>query len=223
MTENDSSRIDMGASGDVSIGKDVVGRDKSETTASNQNVFHFHFLSQLQPPIAQQDSFGAFGLAGTTNRQKLIGINDRLISLFGYETNGKRDSIFWTEPQQYYAQPDNQARQVLEGAFAKWQTYKRPFTLDEILQGKWVKASDNGNSFVVSFHRDGSLTEIGLFDQGVPWKGTWRLVGAILRMNVGNYELDIVASYYGSMHSGIEFYSGGLVPDAYFKVIHLQE
>jgi hypothetical protein len=145
---------------------------------------------------------------------------DRMIQLFGYEWDNGRHSILWHNPR-YFSQPGGQAGRNLDEAFDDWKAQKRAFTRDEVLQGQWIKVADHGNRCIVQFHADGTLTETDLFNQEASWHGQWQLVAAVLRMNIGVYELDIVANKEGVTHSGIEFESGGYQPTAYCKVIHL--
>jgi len=50
------------------------------------------------------------------------------------------------------------------------------------------------------------------------WEGSWELLGGVLRIKVGPYELDVLANKQGDIHSGIEFEDNR--PNAYFKVVH---
>jgi hypothetical protein len=110
---------------------------------------------------------------------------------------------------------------LLDDDFAQWKAQKRNFTRDEVVQGIWIKIADQGLHFFVKFHANGIFSETQIFNPKVEVEGRWQLVGAVLRMNVQEYELDIFANKEGSIHSGIEFYGGRYVPTAYFKVIHL--
>ena len=146
--------------------------------------------------------------------------NDRLIQIFGYEWFNGRDSILWQEPR-YFSQAGGQSGKILDEGFDNWKVQKRAFTREEVLAGQWIKVGDHGYHFTVRFHADGTPTETQLFNPQVSFHGQWHLEGAVLRMNVGEYELDIFACKEGTIHSGIEFQSGGYKPNAYFKVIHL--
>jgi hypothetical protein len=139
---------------------------------------------------------------------------DRLIQLFHYELNHGRYSVLWEDPKSYALAAGHEGRD-------KWMAQKRAFTRDEVLQGQWVKIAYHGNRCIVQFHVGGTLTEADLFKPEDSWHGQWQLVGLVLRMNVGKYELDIVANKEGAIHSGIEFERGGFNPTAYFKVLHL--
>jgi hypothetical protein len=145
---------------------------------------------------------------------------DRLIRLFGYETDNGRNSILWYEPG-HFSRPGGQQGMFLDDAFDGWKAQKRAFTRDEVLQGQWVKVGDHGHHRIVRCHPNGTLTETDLFNKDASWQGQWQLVSAVLRMNIGEYELDIVANREGALHSGIEFQARGYQPNAYFKVIHL--
>jgi hypothetical protein len=145
---------------------------------------------------------------------------DRMVRLFGYEWDNGRDSILWQEPK-YFSQAGGQSGRMLDDGLDEWKAQKRAFTRDEVLQGQWIKVADIGNRCIVRFHSDGTLTETDLFNKEASWHGQWQLVGAVLRVNIGKYELDIVANKEGAIHSGIEFESGRYQPNAYFKVIHL--
>ena len=164
----------------------------------------------------------------------------RLIRLFGYETDNGRDSLLWHEPG-HFSRPGGQQGMFLDDAFDGWKAQKRAFTREEVLEGQWVKVGDHGYHRLVRFHADGTLTEADLFNPMDSWRGQWQLVNyalrwpyqqfaiynthrsmrILLRMNVGEYELDIVANKEGAIHSGIEFQRGSYNPNAYFKVIHL--
>jgi hypothetical protein len=141
----------------------------------------------------------------------------RLIMLFGYETNGGRKSYLWQNPF-YFIQPGGQAGKMLDEDYEEWKATKRKFTEEELLQGTWIKESDTGRTFVVKFHSDHTLTETDIEPNSDTWKGGWTLIGGVLRINVGPYELDVLANKNGNVHSGIEF--NGDTPNAYFKVIH---
>lgn len=144
---------------------------------------------------------------------------NRLIQLFAYEDYGGQGSILWQNPG-YFSQPGGQSGKMLDEAFDKWRLGKRAFTRDEILSGYWIKARE-GYTFVVRCLPDGKLEERSLLDDAT-WQGSWQLIGAVLRMNVHEYELDIVANKNGSVHSGIEFVGAQPVPHAYYKVVHLK-
>jgi hypothetical protein len=149
----------------------------------------------------------------------------RLYSLFGYETEGGTNSILWQAPHLFRnpIAPSQGLKQFAQ--YPKWRETKRSFRRDEVTSGVWVKIGSHGYSFVVRFLDDGMLWEHELFNEDARQQGTWQLIdsdiGKVLRMNVQQYELDIVANKDGLMHSGIEFLENQYKPHAYFKVIHL--
>jgi hypothetical protein len=145
---------------------------------------------------------------------------ERLIQVFGYETDGGRRSRLWNEPR-LFSNPIGQGGKDLDDALAAWQATKRELRREEMLAGSWAKVGDHGHSFIVTFHTDGSLTECGLFDMSSTQRGTWLMVGKAIRTRVSRYELDIFGSREGRMHSGIEFEDGQRKPTAYFEIIHL--
>ncbi len=147
-------------------------------------------------------------------------IPPRSIFLFGYEIGGGKQSILWSNP--FLFSPDE--------TYQAWSKTKRDFTQEEILHGLWVKVSEYGNSFIVRFLPDGSLTESPLFGLGQHSQGVWQLIDGFIRMNIsGNengtfvqYELDIFANRENTMHSGVELTQDRQTPHAYFKVLHVQ-
>lgn len=145
----------------------------------------------------------------------------RMICLFAYEEQGGREALLWKNPL-FFGHYTGQAGKELDRAYDAWRSCKRPFTKDEVLQGKWIKISDHGYSFVVQFHPNGTLVETNMFHPFDRGSGSWELLGAVLRMRVGNYELDIFANCNDVIHSGIEIEHGRYQPHAVFKVIHLK-
>lgn len=145
---------------------------------------------------------------------------DRLIQLFGYETDGGRSSLLWRQPM-YFDRPGGQAGQHLDEAYEEWAKQKRDFPADGLLNGRWTKVGDNGRSFFVIFHPDGTLTECSQSDPETSWSGTWTKLGKAIRTHVGNYELDLIANREGNVHSAIEFEKGRSEPNAYFEFTHL--
>src|SRR3712207_3780899 len=85
-------------------------------------------------------------------QQKNIKMNDytRLIALFGYETDGGRNSVLWQTPQ-YFSNPGGQAGKELDEKFGEWKAQKRPITFEEVVSGRWIKQGDHGYSFEVQF------------------------------------------------------------------------
>lgn len=142
--------------------------------------------------------------------------NLNLVRIFGYETGEKRNSVLWASPDFLNV---NSAKMM--SVYLGWQHQKRAITYEEIIQGTWIKVSDHGYNFKVKFFADGTLTESDLFNENVSWKGSWKLIGMALRMNVEKYELDIFANKEGVIHSGIEMDTSTRLPNAYFKVIHI--
>ncbi len=68
---------------------------------------------------------------------------------------------------------------------------------------------------------DGTLIERPLFsfDEKDRWGGVWKLIDGVLRENVVEYELDVLASLDG-IHAGVEDANGRR--NAYFRVIHVR-
>jgi hypothetical protein len=104
-----------------------------------------------------------------------VSIKERLIMLFGYETQGGRKSRVWGNAQTfpYYTVRNGSAKGIvipltddehaaakqLENAYELWENGKRKFIHDEVIRGEWLKQSDIGLSFIVIFHPEGKLTE----------------------------------------------------------------
>lgn len=143
---------------------------------------------------------------------------NRTIQLFAAEAYGGQDSILWKNPL-YFSQPGGQSGKMMDQAFDEWKAGKRAFSAEEITNGFWIKVRE-GFTFVVRCFPDGTLTERALLEDG-SWDGTWQLIGDMLRMNIGEYELDICANKNSSIHSGIEFMGDKYVPHTYYKVVHL--
>ncbi len=144
-----------------------------------------------------------------------------LYSLFGYETDGGKKSILWENPS-YFMTASGQGGKELDADFAEWKNTKRGFTQEEIISGVWIKIGDNGYSFIMKCFENGSVNEHNIFDEHAEVNGTWQLVRGILVTNILQYNLNIVASKTGSIHSGIEFVEKQYKPHAYYKVVHLE-
>ena len=144
----------------------------------------------------------------------------KVYSLFGYEVDGGRKSLFWQKPW-YFSQNVGQAGKQLDESFAAWKATKRFFTIEEILSGTWIKIGDHGYSYSVTFFPDETFDEISLFDATVKHHGVWKQEGTMIRTNVLEYELYIMANKTGAIHSGVECVGGKQTPDTYFKIIHL--
>ena len=142
--------------------------------------------------------------------------DSRLIALFAYETHGGKDALLWKNPW-FFSHPGGQGGKELDEAFSKWKQTKRPFTEEEVTQGEWSKIGDHGYSFKVRFLPGGKYIERDITREE-SWEGTWKLVGVALRMNVGEYELDVIANKKGNTHSGVEVADGKAL--VYFKMIH---
>ena len=152
-----------------------------------------------------------------------IEVTSRLVraySLFGYETDGGRNSGLWNDPYKFHELLSQRGSEFYD-RYHTWLQSKRKFSPAEIIANKWIKVADHGYQHLVQFHPDGILTERSLFsfDEADHWVGSWSLIDDALRMNVGRYELDIIASRDG-VHSGIEDEDDHR--NAYFRVIHLQ-
>jgi hypothetical protein len=140
----------------------------------------------------------------------------RVYCLFGYETDGGRESALWNDPMSFH-----RLARERDDAFSKyydsWKQSKRKFSRDEVLAGTWVKVADKGQQHRLELHGNGTLTERARFNDNDYWAGKWKLIDGILRLNINIYELDIVASKDG-LHSGIE--DEGDHRNAYFIVFH---
>lgn len=144
----------------------------------------------------------------------------RVYCLFGYETNGARQSELWNDPMSFHRLVRENRLDFLK-TFNSWRRTKRKFSRDELLDGTWVKIADHGHQHRLELHDDGTLTEGPLFtfnDQDC-WGGEWKLIEGVLRLNIHIYELDVVASTDG-LHSGIEDEDDHR--NAYFRVIHVK-
>lgn len=144
----------------------------------------------------------------------------RVYCLFGYETDGARESELWNDPMNFHRLARERGVDFLKH-YNSWKLTKRNFSRDEILDGKWLKIADRGYPNCLELHDDGTLTERGLFsfDEDDCWGGAWKLIDGVLRLNIHIYELDVVASIDG-LHSGIE--DEGDHRNAYFRVIHVK-
>ena len=110
---------------------------------------------------------------------------------------------------------------IVDLEFDAWWKNKRALSSDEVLNGVWVKVSAQGRYFSVHFHQDNTLTEIDLQNLNKTWQGTWRICSGILCINIGNYELNVLANQGSETHSGIEINPVLPGPPTYFKVIHI--
>lgn len=144
----------------------------------------------------------------------------RSIMLFAYEMHGGRGAWLWSDPRQFH-EAMGPSRRRADDDFREWRLRKRNFTPEEVPVGKWVKVSDLGSAFLVECHGDGTLTEASLFDPSSSRSGSWKIVGSALRINVWEYEIDVIANRNANVHSGLEFKAGADAPTAYFKVIHV--
>jgi hypothetical protein len=151
----------------------------------------------------------------------------RKIQLFGYETEGGRQSRRWRDPISF---PGPHRKEVteevakLETSYSQWSGTKRDFTHDELEKGSWIKLGDDNTFREVHLHLDGTLTENELFNPTNKWQGSWKMLSGVLRMIIGIYEADFIASREGIVHSGVGFAGEGSMVDspyAYYKLIHL--
>ncbi len=145
-------------------------------------------------------------------------MDDLLVRQFGYETGGGRSSTLWSLPY-LTAMESGQSAKVREEEFRAWAESKGRFDRGKLVSSSWVKIGDHGRSFIVDFSPEGTFTERSLFDQGESWRGSWTLEERTVRLQVGNYELVMVASATNAIHSAIERDSGEESYN-YFKIIH---
>lgn len=142
---------------------------------------------------------------------------ERKIRIFGYETGGKQ-SVLWNNPFGF----------SFDGSFNEWNNAKRKFQEEEIVGNTWLKVSDWGDYWVVRFFKGGHLTEeflsnpsrlsdLSESDPGKRWTGSWELIEgeSILRVNIGKYEIDVLATNESPTYSGIEFEKDQKEPRAY--------
>lgn len=144
----------------------------------------------------------------------------RVYCLFGYETDGGRESQLWNDPMSFHRPLRENRLDVLKN-FNSWRRTKRKFSRGELLDGTWVKIADHGHQHRLELHDDGTLTENSLFsfNEDDSWGGEWKIIEGVLRLNIQIYELDVVASVDG-LHSGIEDENNHR--NAYFRVIHVK-
>jgi hypothetical protein len=164
----------------------------------------------------RQFKLEAYFEEGALRREGPLEEQQRILGLLGYESEG-RSSRYWS-------QPDAISDESILSAIREWlNSKKRAFTREEVLNGMWVKIGDHGWHHIVQFHPDGTLAEKPLFPPGEEsWEGSWRLVGPVLRVNIGPYEMDIFASRGSNIHSGVEVckdYPGQF--HCYQKVVHV--
>lgn len=147
----------------------------------------------------------------------------RTYSLFGYETDGGRESVLWNDPMGFNQLIGERGDDFYQ-RYNAWVRRKRRFTFDEIVDGRWVKIGDHRHQFHIKFLSDGTVNESLFFNfnENDYWNGTWKLVDGILRLNFKSdcsYELDIVASRNG-VHAGVE--DANEQRNAYYRLIHVR-
>jgi hypothetical protein len=144
----------------------------------------------------------------------------RVYCLFGYETDGARESVLWNDPMSFHHLVRERG-EAFRQCYDSWKLTKRKFSRNEVLDGKWVKVADKGPQHYLELHDDGTLTERTRFsfDENDHWGGKWKLIDGILRLSINIYELDIVASR-DELHSGVE--DEGDHRNAYFIVAHVK-
>jgi hypothetical protein len=84
---------------------------------------------------------------------------NRLIALFGYETDGGRKSPLWNNPWDF-SRPGGQGGKMLDEALLEWKHTKRPLTESEVTQGEWSKVGDHGFTFKIKFLPNGKLGSV---------------------------------------------------------------
>lgn len=153
-------------------------------------------------------------------------IQDELIMLLGYETDGGRQSVLWDYPQYFHSRV-GQGGKELDQRFDDWMRTKRTIQKEELIDGMWKKIADHGYTFVVRFMPDGTFIEHSVASENNVAHGTWQQLGPIIRTWIGQmeegeqagYVLSMIANKTGLIHSAIEKRNGR--PNAYFKMIHL--
>jgi hypothetical protein len=66
-------------------------------------------------------------------------------------------------------------------------------------------------------HENSTLTEKPIFSHN-EWGGSWQLIDGVLRIKVGNYQTDVIASKDSPIHFAMQF--AGDKRDMYFKFIY---
>lgn len=138
----------------------------------------------------------------------------RAYCLFGFETDGGRESELWNNPLKFHEFISQRGNDFYK-RYDSWAQTKRQFSFGEIVNSKWVKVADHGYHFHVNYHADKTFTErpIFSFNEEDYKRGTWELIDGVLRMKIEIYELDIFGDRNG-LHSGIEDIDGDR--NAYF-------
>jgi hypothetical protein len=147
----------------------------------------------------------------------------RAYCLFGYETDGGRESALWDNPYRFH-ELLGQRGHDFHNRYDSWLQTKRNFSDGEVKNGRWVKIGDHGHQFHIKFLNDGIIHERHFFgfNESDYWEGTWKLIDGTLRLNFSSdrlYELDIVASRDG-IHAGVEDADGQR--NAYYRLIHVK-
>ncbi len=151
----------------------------------------------------------------------MLSAHQRLLCLFGYETDGGDTSRLWQDPE-HVALPAGQPSRRLVARFQDWQHSKRAFLRGEVITGVWITIRAQGSAAQVQFHPDGTVTETTLFAPWTQQHGTWSLVAnAVVRLQVAGRELDIIANRTGLLHAGIEEHQDDPAYRVYVKVVHL--
>ncbi len=132
----------------------------------------------------------------------------RMLSLFGYETNGGPQSALWENPLN--AELDIEK-------FQKWRGTKRDFRKEELINHTWIKSRGSEPTYLVQFLSNRDFKESIIFDPDSQWQGSWQIsADGVLRINVGEYELDIFADKSSSIHTAIEYKKGKNAPFAHY-------
>jgi hypothetical protein len=127
----------------------------------------------------------------------MLAPHQRLLCLFGYETDGGDTSRLWQDPD-HVALPAGQPSRRLVARFQDWQHSKRAFLRGEVITGVWITIRAQGAAAQVQCHPDGRVTETTLFALWTQQPGTWSLVAnAVVRLQVAGRELDIIANRTG--------------------------
>jgi len=153
--------------------------------------------------------------------------------VFGYETDGGRESELWQNPFRFH-ELFSRSGKDFRLRFDEWLKMKRKFSIDEILNGNWVKVADHGHQHRLQFFEEGTLREWSLFsfDENDFWTGTWKLEDGVLKTHIKGYEevegenrrdevgydLEAIASRNG-FHSAVE--NRNNERNAYFRLIHV--
>ncbi len=146
--------------------------------------------------------------------------NDKLISLFGYESGSWGIYGLQDFPVLFQRALD-QGGEMLEEDFAKWKKSKRGIETEDV-KGTWEKRGDNGLAFLITFYPDGTLLEQHLdrsseAGETQTWQGNWEIVSGFLKTSISNYTCYFLGDTTQKKCSAIE-YVDKHTPYAYYTL-----